>query len=142
MDRRQVSFKFIEIFKDFPKKVLKRRYPVLLSHFTSKPSPQANPSILVHYLWYVHACNVVYLRVSKLLTKSVITSTQGTCPLEGAIIYPIGQWIDKNSFKKHHQAHYSIKHLTHIERLDPLKNRDLIIDGVDLLEKRYSELTL
>jgi glycosyltransferase involved in cell wall biosynthesis len=97
---------------------------------------------LKHYLWYAHASNGVYLRVSKLLTNGIITSTPGSCPLDGEKIYPIGQSIDKNKFQKQQQTHYPIKNLIHTGRLDPSKNIDLIIEGVESLRKNYSELTL
>jgi glycosyltransferase involved in cell wall biosynthesis len=97
---------------------------------------------LKHYLWYAHASNGVYLRVSKLLTNGIITSTPGSCPLVGEKIYPIGQSIDKNKFQKQQQTHYPIKNLIHTGRLDPSKNIDLIIEGVESLRKNYSELTL
>ena len=97
---------------------------------------------LKHYLWYAHTSNGVYLRVSKLLSNGIITSTSGSCPLVGEKIHPIGQSIDKNKFEKQQQTHYPIKNLIHTGRLDPSKNIDLIIEGVESLRKNYSELTL
>jgi glycosyltransferase involved in cell wall biosynthesis len=132
--------------KIFLKIVIKNRYSVLFSHMTSTHSAFISPITkllrLKHYLWYAHASNGVYLRISKLLTNGIITSTPGSCPLEGEKIYPIGQSIDKNKFEKQQQAHYPIKNLIHTGRLDPSKNVDLIIESVESLRKRYPELTL
>ena len=129
----------------FLRAVIKNRYSVLFSHMTSTHSAFVSPITkllrLKHYLWYAHTSNGVYLRVSKLLTNGIITSTPGSCPLVGEKIYPIGQSIDKNKFQKQ-QAHYPIKNLIHTGRLDPSKNIDLIIEGVESLRKNYSELTL
>ena len=136
-------FRFLAIFL---RAVIKNRYSVLFSHMTSTHSAFVSPITkllrLKHYLWYAHASNGVYLRVSKLLTNGIITSTPGSCPLVGEKIYPIGQSIDKNKFEKQQQTHYPIKNLIHIGRLDPSKNIDLIIEGVESLRKNYSELTL
>ena len=130
----------------FLRTVIKKRYSVLFSHMTSTHSAFVSPITkllrLKHYLWYAHTSNGVYLRVSKLLTNGIITSTPGSCPLVGEKIYPIGQSIDKNKFEKQQQAHYPIKNLIHTGRLDPSKNIDLIIEGVESLRKRYPELTL
>ena len=135
--------RFLRIFLRI---VIKNKYSVLFSHMTSTHSAFVSPITkllrLKHYLWYAHTSNGVYLRVSKLLTNGIITSTPGSCPLEGEKIYPIGQSIDKNKFQKHQQTHYPIKNLIHTGRLDPSKNIDLIIEGVESLRKNYSELTL
>jgi glycosyltransferase involved in cell wall biosynthesis len=136
----------LRFLRIFLRTVIKNRYSVLFSHMTSTHSAFISPITkllrLKHYLWYAHTSNGVYLRVSKLLTNGIITSTPGSCPLDGEKIYPIGQSIDKNKFEKQQQAHYPIKKLIHTGRLDPSKNIDLIIEGVESLGKRYPELTL
>jgi len=130
----------------FLRTVIKNRYSALFSHMTSTHSAFVSPITkllrLKHYLWYAHASNGVYLRVSKLFTNGIITSTPGSCPLVGKKIYPIGQSIDKNKFEKQQQTNYPIKNLIHTGRLDPSKNIDLVIECVDLLRNRYPELTL
>jgi len=136
----------LRFLRIFLKTVIKNKYSVLFSHMTSTHSAFTSPITkllrLKHYLWYAHASNGVYLRVSKLLTNGIISSTPGSCPLVGEKIYPIGQSIDKNKFEKQQQSHYPIKNLIHTGRLDPSKNIDLIIECVELLRKNYSELTL
>ncbi len=136
----------LRFLRIFLRTVIKNRFSVLFSHMTSTHSAFISPITkllrLKHYLWYAHASNGVYLRVSKLLTTGIITSTPGSCPLVGEKIYPIGQSIDKNKFEKQQQAHYPIKNLIHTGRLDPSKNIDLIIESVESLRKNYSELTL
>ncbi len=130
----------------FSKTIKKERFSVLFSHMTSTHSAFISPITkflgLKHYLWYAHTSDGVFLRVSKLLSNGIITSTSGSCPLVGEKIYPIGQSIDKNKFEKQLQAHYPIKKLIHIGRLDPSKNVGLIIKSVESLRKRYPELTL
>jgi len=136
----------LRFLRIFLKIVIKNRYSVLFSHMTSTHSAFVSPITkllrLKHYLWYAHASNGVYLRVSKLLTNGIITSTSGSCPLKGKKIHPIGQSIDKNKFEKQQQTHFPIKNLIHTGRLDPSKNIYLIIEGVESLRKNYSELTL
>jgi len=130
----------------FLKTVSKNRYSVLFSHMTSTHSAFISPITkllrLKHYLWYAHASDGVYLRVTKLFTNGIITSTPGSCPLVGEKIYPIGQSIDKNKFEKQQKANYPIKNLIHTGRLDPSKNIDLIIKSVESLRKKNPELTL
>jgi len=130
----------------FLRTVKKNRYSVLFSHMTSTHSAFIAPITkflrLKHYLWYAHASNGVYLRVSKLLTNGIVTSTSGSCPFIGKKIYPIGQSIDKNKFEKQRYAHYPIKNLTHTGRFDPSKNLDRIIENVESLRKTYLDLTL
>jgi len=136
----------LRFLRIFIRTVLKNRYSVLFSHMTSTQSAFVSPITkllrLKHYLWYAHTSDGVYLRVSKLLTNGIITSTPGSCPLVGEKIYPIGQSIDKDKFEKQQQAHYPIKNLIHTGRLDPSKNIDLIIECVESLRKGYPELTL
>jgi glycosyltransferase involved in cell wall biosynthesis len=130
----------------FLKTIQKDKYSVLFSHMTSTHSAFIFPITkllrLKHYLWYAHTSNALYFRVSKLFTNGIVTSTSGSCPLVGEKIYPIGQSIDKNKFEKQVNTNYPIKNLIHTGRLDPSKNIDLIIEGVESLRKRYSELTL
>jgi len=122
------------------------RFTVLFSHMTSTHSFFISPVTkllrLKHYLWYAHASNGLHLRVTRLLTNGIITSTPGSCPLAGEKIYPIGQSIDKNKFEKRQLLNYPIKNFVHIGRLDPSKNIDLIIKSVELYRKTYPELTL
>jgi glycosyltransferase involved in cell wall biosynthesis len=130
----------------FLKTIQKDKYSVLFSHMTSTHSAFISPITkllrLKHYLWYAHTSNGLYLRVSKLLTNGIITSTPGSCLLTGKNIYPIGQSIDKNIFEKQVNTNYPIKNLIHTGRLDPSKKIDLIIEGVESLRRRYPELTL
>jgi len=130
----------------FLKTIVKNRYSVLFSHMTSIHSAFVSPITklfrLKHYLWYAHTSSGVYLRISNLLTDGIITSTSGSCALEGEKIYPIGQSIDKNKFEKQQQTNYPIKNLIHTGRLDPSKNIGLIIEIVESLRKIYSDLTL
>ena len=135
--------RFLSIFL---KTVIKNRYSVLFSHMTSTHSAFISPITklirLKHYLWYAHTSDGVFLRVSKLLSNGIITSTSGSCPLKGKKIHLIGQSIDKNKFEKQQQVHYPVKNFIHTGRLDPSKNIDQIIEGVDSLRKCYPELTL
>ncbi len=136
----------LKFLRTFLKTVRKDRYSVVFSHMTSTHSAFISPVTkllrLKHYLWYAHASSGLYLRVSKLLTNGIITSTPGSCPLVGEKIYPIGQAIDKNKFKKLQQRNYPIKNFIHTGRLDPSKNIDLIIKSVESHRKSYPELTL
>jgi hypothetical protein len=55
---------------------------------------------LRHYLWFAHTSNGIFLKVSRLLSNGIITSTPGSCPLKGNKVYPIGQSINSKNFRK------------------------------------------
>ena len=136
-------FRFIKLFL---RCIRNDKYSVLFCHMTSIHSAFIAPVTkfirLKHYLWYAHARDGIYLRVSKLFTNGIITSTSGSCPLTGFKIYPIGQSIDKNKFTKRRKLIYPIRNFIHISRLDPAKNIELIIDSVQILRSKHPEITL
>lgn len=150
-----VSFDWVEgkrvssllrFLKVFIRTVRSEKYTVLFSHMTSVQSAFISPitrSIkLKHYLWYAHTSNGIFLKVSRLFSDGIITSTPGSCPLKGNKVYLIGQSINSKKFKKKNSNTQLIKNLVHIGRFDPSKNIKEIVYEVKKLQSNFPDLKL
>ena len=150
-----VSFDWVEgkrvssllrFLKVFIKTVRSEKFSVLFSHMTSVQSAFISPITriikLKHYLWYAHTSNGIFLKVSRLLSDGIITSTPGSCPLKESKVYPIGQSINSKKFRKKNSNTQSIKNLVHIGRFDPSKNIKEIIYEVKKLRSNFPDLKL
>lgn len=150
-----VSFDWVEgkrvlsllrFLKIFIKTIRGEKFTVLFSHMTSVQSAFISPITriikLKHYLWYAHTSNGIFLKVSRLLSDGIITSTPGSCPLKGSKVYPIGQSINSQKFRKKNSNTQSIKNLVHIGRFDPSKNIEEIVYEVKKLRTDFPDLNL
>ena len=150
-----VSFDWVEgkrvssllrFLKIFVKTIRSEKFTVLFSHMTSVQSAFVSPITriikLKHYLWYAHTSNGILLKVSRLFSDGIITSTPGSCPLKGSKVYPIGQSINSHKFIKKNSNTQPIKNLVHIGRFDPSKNIREIIYEVKKLRSSYADLKL
>ncbi len=150
-----VSFDWVEgkrvssllrFLKVFIKTVRSEKFTVLFSHMTSVQSAFVSPITRViglkHYLWFAHTSNGIFLKVSRLLSNGIITSTPGSCPLKGSKVYPIGQSINSQKFRKKNSNTQSIKNLVHIGRFDPSKNIKEIVYEVKKLRSNFPDLKL
>ena len=136
----------VRFLKIFIKTIRSEKFTVLFSHMTSVQSAFISPITriikLKHYLWFAHTSNGIFLKVSRLLSDGIITSTPGSCPLKGSKVYPIGQSINSKKFRKKNSNTQSIKNLVHIGRFDPSKNIKEIVYEVKKLRTNFSELKL
>ena len=136
----------IRFLKIFVKTIRSEKFTVLFSHMTSVQSAFISPITriikLKHYLWYAHTSNGIFLKVSRLLTNGIITSTPGSCPLKGSKVFPIGQSINSQKFRKKKLNTQSIKNLVHIGRFDPSKNIKEIVYEVKKLRTEFPDLKL
>jgi glycosyltransferase involved in cell wall biosynthesis len=105
-------------------------------------SPITRVIKLKHYLWFAHTSNGILLKVSRLLTNGIITSTPGSCPLMGSKVFPIGQSINSQKFKKKSSNIQPVKNLLHIGRFDPSKNIKEIVYEVKKLRSSFPDLKL
>ncbi len=150
-----VSFDWVEgkrvssllrFLKIFVKTIRSEKFTVLFSHMTSVQSTFISPITriikLKHYLWYAHTSNGIFLKVSGLLSDGIITSTPGSCPLKGSKVYPIGQSINSQKFRKKNSNTQPIKNLVHIGRFDPSKNIKEIVYEVKKLRSEFPDLKL
>ena len=136
----------LRFLRIFVKTTRSKNFTVLFSHMTSVQSAFISPITkiikLKHYLWYAHSSDNIFLRVASLLSDGIITSTPGSCPLTGSKIYPIGQSIDSNKFRKKSPSTQFVRKLVHIGRFDPSKNIKEIIYEVKKLRSNFPDLTL
>ena len=150
-----VSFSWIEgkrisslirFLKIFIKTIRSEKFTVLFSHMTSVQSAFISPITriikLKHYLWFAHTSNSIFLKVSRIFSNGIITSTPGSCPLTGSKIYPIGQSIDSEKFYSKSQNTQTINKLVHIGRFDPSKKIEEIIEVTKKLRSSYPDLRL
>ena len=150
-----VSFDWVEgkrassllrFLKIFVKTIRSEKFTVLFSHMTSVQSAFISPITRIirlrHYLWFAHTSNGIFLKVSRLLANGIITSTPGSCPLKGSKVYPIGQSINSQKFRKKKSNIHSIKDLVHIGRFDPSKNIEEIVYEVKNLRSNFPDLKL
>jgi glycosyltransferase involved in cell wall biosynthesis len=150
-----ISFNWVEgkrissllrFLKIFVKTIRSEKFTVLFSHMTSVQSAFISPitrSIkLKHYLWYAHTSSGIFLKVSRLLSDGIITSTPGSCPVTGSKVYPIGQSINSQKFRKKNSNTQPIKNLVHIGRFDPSKNIKEIVYEVKKLRSEFPDLKL
>jgi glycosyltransferase involved in cell wall biosynthesis len=136
----------LRFLKIFIKTIRSEKFTVLFSHMTSVQSAFISPITRViklkHYLWFAHTSNGILLKVSRLLTNGIITSTPGSCPLKGSKVFPIGQSINSQKFKKKSSNIQPVKNLLHIGRFDPSKNINEIIYEVKKLRSNFPGLKL
>jgi glycosyltransferase involved in cell wall biosynthesis len=136
----------IRFLKIFIKTIRSEKYTVLFSHMTSVQSAFISPITriirLKHYLWFAHTSNSIFLRVSRLLSNGIITSTLGSCPLTGSKVFPIGQSINSEKFIKKNSNTQSIVNLVHVGRFDPSKNIHEIVHEVKKLRSNFPDLQL
>ena len=150
-----VSFDWVEgkrvssllrFLKIFVQTIRSEKFTVLFSHMTSVQSAFISPITRIlrlrHYLWFAHTSNGIFLKVSRLFSDGIITSTPGSCPLKGSKVYPIGQSINSQKFRKKKSITQPIKNLVHIGRFDPSKNIKEIVYEVKKLRSNFSELKL
>jgi glycosyltransferase involved in cell wall biosynthesis len=104
---------------------------VTFSHMTEVQSAIAAPLLRLlrtpHYLWYAHVSPSKYIKWSHFWCTGIITSTEGSCPIESKKVYAIGQAINPKDFQFTSRDGFGKKFI-HIGRLDPSKNLDKIID--------------
>jgi len=136
----------VRFLKVFIKTVKSEKFTVLFSHMTSVQSAFISPITRIirlrHYLWFAHTSNGIFLKVSRLLSNGIITSTPGSCPLKGSKVHPIGQSINSQKFRKKNSNTQSIKNLVHIGRFDPSKNIKEIVYEVKKLRSDFPDLKL
>jgi glycosyltransferase involved in cell wall biosynthesis len=105
---------------------------VIFSHMTEVQSfllaPWCRIFRIPHYLWYAHTSKSLFLTFSYPFISGVVTSTPGSCPINGHKVYPIGQAINENGLKDvNSEIESPPLRWYHVGRIDPSKNIDLMI---------------
>ena len=94
------------------------------------------------FLWYAHTFKSKYLSLANWWVSSVVTSTQGSCPIQGRKVVAIGQGIDLEMFRPLQFGKRSLQRLIHIGRFDTSKNIQLLIDTAFELRFLFPDIHL
>jgi len=125
------------LYREFFRVLNSESVDVVFSHMTDVQSALLSPLTklfrIKHYLWYAHKHKSRYLTFANLFVDGIITSTSGSCPIEGPKTYPVGQGVDSNIFKfAVHELPKKINFL-HVGRFDSSKKIEKIIEfGIEL----------
>ena len=123
-------------------KFLRRALPVLarkkdlvvFSHMTNIQSMLLLPFTKLfrvrHFLWYAHASNHWSLKILGRFLDGILTSTPGSCPLNGERVYYLGQSVDPSKFKFKESTNVPLAKFVHVGRFDPSKKIDAILSFV------------
>ena len=94
------------------------------------------------FLWYAHTFKSRYLVFASFWVNGIVTSTNGSCPLHGKSVFPIGQAIDQEKFKSLSFDQLDFNKLVHIGRFDKSKNIDVLITTAAKLKNTFPEIEL
>jgi glycosyltransferase involved in cell wall biosynthesis len=79
-------------------------------------------------LWYAHASNSKFLKISRLFIKMIVSSTPGSFPEKDEKVRYIGQSINTELFSFQERSLESPIHAIYFGRFDPSKNLDRVIE--------------
>lgn len=123
-----------------------RKFSSVFSHMTLIQSSLIAPILkflhVRHLVWYAHAENSKFLRWVHFWSDGILTSTRGSCPIQGKKVAYLGQSIDPEQFKQNPSGKFPLQKCVHIGRQDPSKNLELIIQSVARLRAKYPTLSL
>jgi glycosyltransferase involved in cell wall biosynthesis len=94
------------------------------------------------FLWYAHKFKSKYLIFASKWVTGIVTSTNGSCPITGNHVYPIGQAIDEEKFRPIPFEDLDMDRLVHIGRFDRSKNIDLLISVSKKLRQSFPGICL
>ncbi len=84
-----------------------------------------------HVLWYAHAKDSLYLRWTAFWVNRIVTSTEGSCPIQNNKVVCIGQSIKSENFNPGMLIRPNgLTRIVHVGRNDKSKNIDLLIKTV------------
>ncbi len=126
--------------------IRRKKFSSVFSHMTLVQSALVAPILRVlqikHHVWYAHAAKTFFLSWTYFWANSIITSTRGSCPLQGDKIIYLGQSVDPNQFPERDSLGFPLTKCVHIGRMDRSKNLGEIISTVAALRLEFPLLTL
>lgn len=113
-------------------KVFQPSRSVVFSHMTDVQSALLSPITWItrspHYLWYAHKQLSPYLKFANFFVSGILTSTSGSCPLNGQKIRVVGQGVDPRIFRFQSKISNPLMKCIHIGRADPSKNLRILFE--------------
>jgi glycosyltransferase involved in cell wall biosynthesis len=95
-----------------------------------------------HFLWYAHSHKSLYLSWASIWVNGIISSTQGSSPIQGKKVSLIGQSVNPDMFPQRVPGKVRMDRLIHVGRLDRSKNIHLLIDSTLEIRKLDPTTTL
>ena len=136
----------LSFYYHFFQVIRRRNYSSVFSHMTLVQSSLVAPILRVlrikHYVWYAHAKKTFFLSWTYFWVNAILTSTRGSCPLQGSKIVYLGQSINPQQFPPRKSLAFPLRKCVHVGRMDPSKNLELIISTIDAHRSTFSNLTL
>ena len=126
--------------------IRRKRYSSVFSHMTLVQSSLIAPILRIfnvkHFVWYAHAKKTFFLSWTCFWANAIITSTRGSCPLQGKKIIYLGQSVDPVQFPERNSLGFPLTKCVHVGRMDRSKNLGEIISTVEELRVKFPLLTL
>lgn len=129
----------------FFKTLINTKIDFVFSHMTDAQSALISPFTklfgIPHVLWYAHVKKSFWLHLSNFFVDKIVTSTQGSCPINSPKVIAIGQAIDTDLFKFESKRIYRKTHLIHVGRIDPSKRIIELIKTFEILRSKNPKMT-
>jgi glycosyltransferase involved in cell wall biosynthesis len=126
--------------------IVRGDYRSVFFHMTDVQCAILSPIIRMRgkkvFLWYAHTYKSKYLSFANWWVSSVVTSTQGSCPIQGRKVISIGQGVDLEMFRPLQFEKRPLQRLIHIGRFDTSKNIQLLIDAAFELRVLFPDIHL
>ena len=126
--------------------VFSSRHKVVFSHMADLQAaliaPFAKLTNKKHFLWYAHSHKSLYLSWASIWVNGIISSTQGSSPIQGKKVSLIGQSVNPDMFPQRVPGKVRMDRLIHVGRLDRSKNIHLLIDSTLEIRKLDPTTTL
>jgi glycosyltransferase involved in cell wall biosynthesis len=136
----------LKLFKIAIPEIIRGDFESVFFHMTDLQCALLSPLIRIRgkkqFLWYAHKFKSKYLVFSSKWVDGIVTSTNGSCPLVGNQVYPIGQAIDDERFRPIPFDNLDMNKLIHIGRFDRSKKIDLLISVSKKLKQTFPAVCL
>jgi glycosyltransferase involved in cell wall biosynthesis len=133
------------LFKSLPI-IVHGKFESVFFHMTDLQCAVLSPFFRIRgkkqIFWYAHTKKSFFMWWSSKWVNSIVTSTQGSCPLQGRKVITIGQAIDENRFTEIPLEKLNLSKLIHIGRFDKSKNIELLIEQATALRSEFKEISL
>ncbi len=137
------AISFLRIFFQI---VRKSKVDSVFSHMTDVQSALIAIPLktlkIPHFLWYAHKSQSIYLRFCSRIVTGIISSTEGSIPINSPRVTLIGQAIDLKLFPPKRDLVCPPVKFIHIGRLDPSKNVSEIISSIEILRLKDPRIEL
>ncbi len=126
--------------------IVRGSYDSVFFHMTDLQCAVLSPLIRIRgkkqLFWYAHTKKSFFMWWSSMWVNSIVTSTQGSCPIKGGKVIAIGQAIDENRFTEIPLVKLNLSKLIHVGRFDKSKNIELLIEQAKELRTEFKDICL